>query len=165
MIICFTVPVIWHLTDIIVIFHFSLCTKNFDDMICSSWGRVWQIKVGNHGSCFAHLPSPTDFLKVWKIRILKKRKKLLEITTFYTCVLKTTIIWVTVPEKESEADKPENQNFEKIRKVSEDVSILHLCTKNHNHMIYASWDTECDRQFFVILCHFLPFYPTIDPEI
>ena len=27
-------------------------------------------------------------------------------------------------------------------------------------MRYSSWDTECDRQYFVILGHFLCFYPT-----
>ena len=31
----------------------------------------------------------------------------------------------------------------------------HICTKNHNHMRYSSWDTEWDRMF----CHFGPFFP------
>ena len=34
-------------------------------------------------------------------------------------------------------NNPENQNFEKMKKASEDFIILHLCTKNHNHMMYA----------------------------
>ena len=33
-----------------------------------------------------------------------------------------------------------------------------MCIKNHNHMMYASWDMECDRQnflsFWVIFCSF-----------
>ena len=33
---------------------------------------------------------------------------------------------------------PENQNFEKMKKASGDVIILHLCTKNHTYMMYAS---------------------------
>ena len=37
--------------------------------------------------------------------------------------------------------------------------ILHMCAKNHNHMMEDSWDMECDRQFFVILGQ---NYPTID---
>ena len=32
---------------------------------------------------------------------------------------------------------------------------------NDNHMMYGSWDMEHDRHnFFFILDHFLPFYPT-----
>ena len=30
--------------------------------------------------------------------------------------------------------------------------------------MYAYSDMECGRQFFVILGHFLLFYPTIDPK-
>ena len=45
----------------------------------------------------------------------------------------------------------ENQNFEKMKKASGDVIILHMCTKNHDHMMHASRDKECDRHnFFVI---------------
>ena len=34
---------------------------------------------------------------------------------------------------------PENQNFEKIKKITpEDVIILHRCTINDNHMMYGS---------------------------
>ena len=41
-----------------------------------------------------------------------------------------------------------------------DFIILHKLTKNYNHIIYGSWDMNCNRQiFFVILGHFLPFYP------
>ena len=33
----------------------------------------------------------------------------------------------------------ENQNFEKRKKkISGDIIILHMCTKNQNHMMYAS---------------------------
>ena len=30
--------------------------------------------------------------------------------------------------------------------------------------MYDSWDIECDRQFFVILDHFLHFYPLKNPK-
>ena len=59
-----------------------------------------------------------------------------------------------------------NQNFEKKKKKRKkkkahgDVIILHMCTKNHNHMMYASWDMECDRRnflsFWAIFCPFTP---------
>ena len=35
-------------------------------------------------------------------------------------------------------NKPENQNFEKMKKESEDNIILHTRTKNHDHMMHAS---------------------------
>ena len=39
-------------------------------------------------------------------------------------------------------EKPESQNFEKKKKkkkkITGDINILHMCTKNHNHMKYSS---------------------------
>ena len=52
-----------------------------------------------------------------------------------------------------------------MKKFAGDIIILHMCTKNHNYMMYGSWDMECDRQnFFVIMDRFLPFYSPMDPE-
>ena len=78
---------------------------------------------------------------------------------------KTTIIWGTAPEIQSETDmifyhfggffalllpnKPKNQNFKQMKKSSGDVIVLHMCSKNHDHMMYASWDMECDRHNFL----------------
>ena len=53
--------------------------------------RVWQTEIGNYRSFFPLLPIPPPppcFLKTWKIKILKKWKKLLEISSFYICVPK-----------------------------------------------------------------------------
>ena len=50
-----------------------------------------------------------------------------------------------------------NQTFEKMKKIAGDIIIFHMCTKNHNHLMYSSWDTKWDRIFFVILGHFCPF--------
>ena len=45
-------------------------------------------------------------------------------------------------------------------KTPEDIIILHLHTKNDDHMMYGSWDMERDRQNFssiwVIFCPFTP---------
>ena len=35
-------------------------------------------------------------------------------------------------------NNPKNQNFEKMKKMSRDIIILHMCTVNDNHMIYGS---------------------------
>ena len=52
-----------------------------------------------------------------------------------------------------------HQTFEKIKKTLGDIITLHMCTINGNHLMYGSWDMECDRQIFVILDCFLPFTP------
>ena len=50
--------------------------------------------------------------------------------------------------------------LKKWKESSGDVIILHMCSKNHDHIKYASWDIECDRQSFVIWVIFcsLPHY-------
>ena len=68
MIKCYTVPEVWHMTDIVVIFHFRL---------------------------FSTLLPP---LTAQNIKIFKNWKKLLEVSSFYICVPKITIRWCTVPE-------------------------------------------------------------------
>ena len=51
-----------------------------------------------------------------------------------------------------------------MKKIPEDIFILHLCTTNDNHM-YGSWDKQSDRQnFFVILELFLPLPPLTTPK-
>ena len=52
-------------------------------------------------------------------------------------------------------NNPKNQNFGKMKKMFEDI-ILFLCITNDDHMMYSSWDMECDR-IFVTLSH-LSFY-------
>ena len=54
----------------------------------------------------------------------------------------------------------ENQNFEKMKKMPRDNIILHMCIINENHMMYGSWDMECDRHnFFSFWTIFWPFTP------
>ena len=55
-------------------------------------------------------------------------------------------------------NSPENQDLEKMKKVSGDI-ILNLCNKKHDHMMYAYSGVEYDRQFFVILGHFFALLP------
>ena len=53
-----------------------------------------------------------------------------------------------------------NENFKKMKKNPEDIIILHRCTKNHDHMLYCSWNMACDTWhiwfLFFILDYFLP---------
>ena len=58
-----------------------------------------------------------------------------------------------------------NQNVEKIKKLPGDIITLHTCTINDNHMMYSSWDMECDGQnflsFWTVFC---PFSPLTTPK-
>ena len=123
-----------------------------------------------------YLPPPIKQKKKIEFRKNEKKKKMLEISSFYICVPKITIILGMVPEIWSETteffvilghfvlfyafNNLENENFEKMKKVSGEVIISHICNKNHDHMMYASWAMECDRQnfvsFWVVFCHFTP---------
>ena len=68
----YTVPDIWCMTDVIVIFHFGLF--------------------------FTLLPPMHPPLTAQKIKIFKKWKKHQEISSFYTCVPKIMNRWCTFPE-------------------------------------------------------------------
>ena len=51
------------------------------------------------------------------------------------------------------------QNFGNMKKTLGDI-ILRMCTIHDNHMMYGSWDTERDRQYFLsfwtVFCPFTP---------
>ena len=109
----------------------------------------------------------TKFLSFWtiffttipltaqKIRILKKWRKHLEISSFYTSVPKITILFLDMvhngctcyfsfwaifcPFTSLAARKI------KKKKISRDIIILQQCTKNHDHMICCFWDMAHDR--------------------
>ena len=112
--------------------------------------------------------------------ILKNQKNE-EMSSFYKCVPKIKIIGCTVPEIQSETDwfffvilghilpfyppnNLENQNFEKMKKVHGHSIILHVCTINDNHIMYGSWDMECDRQNFGPFFALLPPPPPNNPK-
>ena len=77
--------------------------------------------------------------------------------------LKLVIMDHFLPFTPTSPKSPKNQNFEKTKKIVEDV-MLSMFTKNHNHMRYSSLDKEWNTDFFVILGHFLPFYLSNNPE-
>ena len=49
--------------------------------------------------------------------------------------------------------------LKKWKKIAGDIIILHMCTKNHNHMRYSSWDMEWDNFFWSFLAIFCPYSP------
>ena len=55
----------------------------------------------------------------------------------------------------------------KKKKSCGDIIILHKCTKNHDHMLYCSWDMGHDRSncYFSFWTIFCPFIPLTAPKI
>ena len=58
------------------------------------------------------------------------------------------------------AQKMKMKKKMKKRKTPEDIIILQKCTKNHDHMLYCSWDMACDIcncyfSFWAIFCTFI----------
>ena len=125
---------------------------------------------------------PFDPPNNWKnqnFEKMKKNEKPLEIS-FYTCLPQIPGIWCMVPEISSATDilfcyfglfflpfhpappnNAENLNFEKIKKASRDIIILHISTTNKkNKMMYDSWYGAQEAERFLILhqlFHFLPW--------
>ena len=64
-----------------------------------------------------------------------------------------TIFALLIPQQ------PKKLKFWKNKKKPGDITILLMCTLNENHMMYVSWDMECDTQFFAILGYFSHLYP------
>ena len=89
------------------------------------------------------------------------------------------MIWCMIPEIPGTTDRifcyfkpffallppnnPKSQNFGKIKKSSGDIITLHMCTINDNHMMYGSWDMECDGRnflsFWTVFAILLPWQP------
>ena len=135
--------------------------------------RVWQTEIGNNESFLALLPSPSSpLLKTKKIRIFEKWKKWLEISSFYTSVAKTTIIWGTVPEIRSETDRSfchfgpffchlthlktwKIKIRKKTKKASGDLIIYtHMYQKSQSYDVcFLRYEIQ-----HIIFGHFVPFF-------
>ena len=128
---------------------------------------MWQTEIGNYGSFFVLYP---PLLKIQIIRILKyyhftqvyQKPQSYEVQFLRYGVRQTKFLVIfghflpLYPPKNQK-----NQNFKTIKKkASWDVITLHMCTKNHDHMMYASWDMEYKRpnflSFWAIFCSFTP---------
>ena len=56
---------------------------------------------------------------------------------------------------------PKNENFKTMKKKPGDIILLRKCTKNHDHMLYCSWDIvlewcNCYFSFWAIFCPYTP---------
>ena len=60
-------------------------------------------------------------------------------------------------------NNPKNETFWKNEKKNPptDIIILHKCTINDSHMMYGSWNMECNN---IIFCHFGQFFALLLPK-
>ena len=129
-ILCYTVPEIWRVTD--VIFHFGLFfallppsnnleTQKFEKMKKKTWGYHY----------FTHVHH-----KSWSYALMFLR--------YGTWRLQFSLFFLGYFLPFQQPNNPENQNFEKMKWTRGVIIILHKCTINYNHMMYGSWDIKCD---------------------
>ena len=136
-------------------------------MIYGSWDMEHEIEFLS----FSHfLPFyPTNNLKNQNFE--KMKKKLLEISSFYTCASHMTITSCMVSEICGATDKifclfvplfvlllpltTQKIKIMKKRKKHHEILPFFTCTINENHLMYGSWDRQRERQNFF---HFGPFF-------
>ena len=150
----------------VIILH--LCTKNPDDMIYSSWDVEHDgLKLVILGHLLHFYP-----LKTQKFRMSEKWRRLLEISSFYTCAPKITIMWCTVFDN-SETDRifghflnfypPSDQKIKILKKWKKhlEMSSFHTCVyqKSQSYDVYFSRNGVPDR----IVCHFWQFFALLCP--
>ena len=130
----------------------KLCITNDDQLIYGYWDMENNRIFCNIGPIFALLPN----IKL-KNQNFEKMKNTLEISLFYTSAPEIMIICYTVSEIWRVADvicifhfglyfailppyQHKNQIEKKKEKLPGDILILHMRTKNYDHMIYNSWN-------------------------
>ena len=142
-----------------------MSTKKQTHMRYGSWDTEWENFLSFWSILCPLTPSPPP-LTTQKIKILKKWKKHLKISSFYTCVPKITIIWCMLADIWSVTDifchfRPFFSPFTKlltlkikIWKKRRAFILLHMCTIYENHKMHGSWDKRQDGRD-----HLLPFDP------
>ena len=144
---------------------------NYNHMMYGSWDK----EHGRHNFLsFWTVFSP--FIPLWtqKIKIKKKMEKTPKISSFYKHKWQSYDVWfLRYGVQWAEffvildyflpfypPNNPKNQNFENMKKLPGDIILLHMRNIDDNHMMYGSWDMECDGQnflsFWTIFCPFTP---------
>ena len=112
---------------------FYTCVPNHNHMKYSSWDTEWDRIFCHFGPFFVFYTVP----EIWHV---------IDVIIFHFGLY---------------ISSPKNENFKKMKKTPGDIIILYKCTKNHDHMLYCSWDMMCDRcncyfSFWAIFCPSTP---------
>ena len=136
----------WKKTGDIILLH--ICTMNDNHMMYGSWDMKcdWQNLLSFWTILSPFMPQQPEKSKFWT------EKNTMDVIVIFHFGLFLPFYPLNFPEK---------WNFKKMKKATGDIIILHRCTKNHDHMVYCSWDMVCNgcNCYFFILGYFLPFYP------
>ena len=148
-----------------------MCTKSHNQMKYSFWDTELDGIFLSFWAIFC-LFTPT-LLTTQKTTILKKWKKYLEVSSFWTCATKNTIIWCMLTQTWSVTDiifchfmpffallphywPPKLKFGKNVKKKPRNIILLHMCTINQDHMMYDFWDIKSKGEFLVILGNFCP---------
>ena len=166
--ISYTGPEIWYVTDVII-FHFGPFLSFYHPLTAHAWQTEFFVISDNFLSIY---PLKTQKLKFWKneknawkyYHFTQVYQKLGSCYTVpevvrhgcncylsfwtYFCLFTPITAWKMKISK-------------KMKKTPSDVIILHMRTKNYDHMVYCSWDMARDRcncyfSFWAIFCPFTP---------
>ena len=162
MIICYAVPDIWHMTNVIVIFHFGLF---FNCYLAAPWQTL-----GHHwGGSLTHMMLITCILHIQPIGHRKPHNEVGSLSLVEHLVgFELGTFWFWSQHLNPLGHFPfypyntlKNENFKKMKKYHTDIIISHICTKSHDHMLYCSWDmSNCYFLFWAIFCPFTPSPPS-----
>ena len=170
-----------NISDVIIL---HMCTKNHNHMMYASCDMEWyRYKFLWFWAIFC----PFTPLTTQKENILEKPKKMSgDIIILQKCTVNHDHVmydsWDMKRDRQNFfvilghfmplylTNNPKNQNFEKMKKAPEDIIILHKCTKNHDRMLYWSWDMvrdgcNCYFSFWTIFCPFTPPRPLTAQKI
>ena len=144
------VPEIWSMTDII------FCYSGLSFALLPPYqprkSKFWKNKNNTWRYHFTNVHHKWQSYDVW---FLKYRVR---VTKFFVILDHFLLFYPPLD--------LEIQNFEKVKKLPEDIIILQMCNINDSHMTYGSWDTECDRENFLSFCTiFCPFIPLTTQKI
>ena len=87
---------------------------------------------------FTHVDHKWQSYDVWFLRFLRNRVW----QTEHFVIFVVFFFFYPPPPPPNNSEKKETWTY------------YHMCTINNNHMMYGSWEMECDRQFWIILDHF-----------
>ena len=79
----------------------------------------------------------------------------------------SAIFWpfILLAARKKNSEKWEKRQQQQQQQQPVDIIILHKCTKNHDHMLYCSWDIWCVTDVIIFpLGYFLSFYRPNSPK-
>ena len=161
--------------DIIILHR---CNINYNHVMYGSWDteRVRQNLLPFWSIFCTLIPLTTRKILILKNKKKKNKKPHGDIITLHMCTINDNHMMYGSWDMEHDRQNfllfwtffclfyaPKNswnQNFEKMKKTTEHIIILNMCTINDNHMMYGSWDIKHDRPNFLLFWNnFCPFTP------